>query len=137
MSSIISEESIKIIKATAPVVAEHVLEITTTFYAKLLGRHPELHDYFNETNQRTERQPKALSSVIGGALPPCVEKLIGGGEGTADDKSKVQDAPQQAKTLGDAVVAYAQNIDKLDKVRLLMWNIATHYWLLEQNGMLN
>ena len=121
MSSIISEESIKIIKATAPVVAEHVLEITTSFYSKLLGRHPELHDYFNETNQRTERQPKALSSVIGGALPPCVEKLIGGGEGgsNTDKKEVVQDAPQQAKTLGDAVVAYAQNIDKLDQVSLV------------------
>jgi hypothetical protein len=36
----ISDETIAIVKATAPLVKEHVNEITSIFYPKMLGRHP-------------------------------------------------------------------------------------------------
>jgi nitric oxide dioxygenase len=137
MPSLISEQSVKIVKATAPVVAEHIVEITTTFYANLLGRHPELYNYFNETNQRMERQPQALSQVVGAgleqvvaasALPPCLEKALFNNAPHSSSSSSSSSSstttpsppkgkfPGQAKTLGDAVVAYAQNIEQLDQL---------------------
>ena len=40
MATGISDETIAIVKATAPLVKENAEKITSTFYPKLLGRHP-------------------------------------------------------------------------------------------------
>jgi hypothetical protein len=40
MATGISDETIAIVKATAPLVKENVEKITSTFYPKMLGRHP-------------------------------------------------------------------------------------------------
>lgn len=81
---IVSQETIAIINATAPVVAANATKITSTFYPKILNKHPELYKYFNESNQRS---------------------MNGGNKDSA-----------QSKTLADAVVAYAINIEKLDNL---------------------
>jgi nitric oxide dioxygenase len=60
----ISKQSIDIIKATAPVVAPHAKDITTLFYKKMLGRHPELFQYFNKANNGGGRQPQALADAV-------------------------------------------------------------------------
>jgi hemoglobin-like flavoprotein len=52
-----SAQTIDIVKATAPVVGAHALEITTCFYKTLFKNDPAALHFFNEANQvrRTER----------------------------------------------------------------------------------
>jgi hemoglobin-like flavoprotein len=47
-------ETIAVIKATAPVVAEHVNEITTLFYKTMFANNPEVKAFFNSRNQVLE-----------------------------------------------------------------------------------
>lgn len=89
--AMISDSSLAIIKATAPVVKENAEKITTTFYPKLLGRHPDLFRYFNQSNQR---------------------EVLSGSRCGGPKKSSTQ----QAKTLADAIVAYAVNIEHLENL---------------------
>lgn len=70
-----SEQTISVIKATAPVVAPKAYEITEKFYPILFRDYPVALDFFNKTNQKKGSQSTAL---------------------------------------GDAVIAYASNIDNLE-----------------------
>ncbi len=49
--STLSPKTIEIVKATAPVLAEHGLKIVQTFYPRLHQDHPELAVLFNPANQ--------------------------------------------------------------------------------------
>ncbi|WP_349827524.1 globin domain-containing protein [Brevibacterium litoralis] len=54
-----------VIEATLPVVAEHLDEITTRFYAGMFAARPELlNGMFSRANQRKGEQPKALARSI-------------------------------------------------------------------------
>jgi nitric oxide dioxygenase len=59
-----SASTIATIKATAPVVAPHALEITRTFYKGLFEAHPELFSIFNKRNQLDGTQPQALADAV-------------------------------------------------------------------------
>jgi nitric oxide dioxygenase len=39
-------------------------EITTKFYSKMFEEHPELRNFFNQTNQKTGKQPIALAQTV-------------------------------------------------------------------------
>jgi nitric oxide dioxygenase len=97
----ISEESLLMVKATAPVVKDNAIAITSTFYPKLLGRYPELYNYFNESNQKSGSEANALGNFPSGGGCPGF---------------KSSSAGQQTKTLADAIIAYAMNIDKLENL---------------------
>jgi len=60
----ISDKSIAIVKATAPVVAEHSLAITKNFYPTLFAKFPAAKMFFNVANQRTDAQPRALANAV-------------------------------------------------------------------------
>lgn len=62
--SALSRETLDIINATAPIVADNALLITTAFYSNMFKRNPESTQFFNKTNQRNGEQPKALSHAI-------------------------------------------------------------------------
>lgn len=47
----LSASAIRVVQATAPVVAEHALEITSTFYATMFKRNPEVMTFFNPSHQ--------------------------------------------------------------------------------------
>ena len=73
-----------IVKATAPVVAENALAITSTFYRTMFENNPEVQQFFNKAHQVGDRQPRALAdSIIQYALNiddltplgPLVEKI--------------------------------------------------------------
>jgi nitric oxide dioxygenase len=54
-----------VIEATLPVVADHIQEIATRFYAHLFSEHPELHDgVFNRGNQAEGTQQVALAGSV-------------------------------------------------------------------------
>lgn len=55
---------IETIKSTAPVLAEHGVDITNLFYKKLFQHHPELKHVFNMANQEQGEQSKALAESV-------------------------------------------------------------------------
>ncbi len=63
-SSLLSESGHAVVAATAPVVAEHADEITDRFYSNMFAAHPELLRVFNQGNQATGEQSKALAASV-------------------------------------------------------------------------
>jgi nitric oxide dioxygenase len=62
--SLLSDKSLGVVQATAPVVAAHADEITAHFYPRMFAAHPELLRVFNQGNQATGEQSKALASSV-------------------------------------------------------------------------
>lgn len=60
----LSPESEAVVKATAAVVADHAVEITSRFYPSMFEAHPELLDLFNMGNQANGEQRQALASAV-------------------------------------------------------------------------
>ncbi|KAK4466133.1 putative flavohemo protein [Cladorrhinum samala] len=60
----LTNEQIAIVKATAPVLKEHGVTITTVFYKNMITEVPELHNIFSTTSQATGRQPRALAGAV-------------------------------------------------------------------------
>ena len=63
-SSLLSLSSYAVVSATAPVVAQHADEITARFYSNMFAAHPELLRVFNQGNQATGEQSKALAGSV-------------------------------------------------------------------------
>ncbi len=61
---LLSPESEAVVKATAAVVAEHAVEITSRFYPSMFEAHPELLNLFNKGNQANGEQRQALASAV-------------------------------------------------------------------------
>lgn len=60
----LSQQTIGIIQSTVPVLEQHGITITKTFYSNLLKKQPELLNYFNRANQASERQQTALADTV-------------------------------------------------------------------------
>lgn len=63
-TELLSQASQAIVAATAGVVAEHAEQITAVFYPKMFAEHPELLRIFNEGNQATGEQSRALAASV-------------------------------------------------------------------------
>ncbi|CAF3054736.1 unnamed protein product [Rotaria sp. Silwood2] len=61
---VLTDEQKKVIKSTAPVLKEHGKQITSVFYKHIQEAHPELRNYFNQSNQTTGTQPLALAHTL-------------------------------------------------------------------------
>ncbi len=62
--SLLSAESKAVVEATAAVVAEHAEQITARFYPAMFAAHPELLRLFNQGNQATGEQSRALAASV-------------------------------------------------------------------------
>lgn len=60
----LKQQTIDIIKSTIPVLQDHGLTITKTFYTNLLNDNPSLRNIFNNTNQTKGRQQGALANTV-------------------------------------------------------------------------
>jgi nitric oxide dioxygenase len=60
----VTEEQKQLLRSTAYIFKDHGKEITSKFYSKLFKEHPEFRNFFNQTNQQTGKQPKALAMTI-------------------------------------------------------------------------
>jgi nitric oxide dioxygenase len=60
----LSPQTIAIVKATAPVVAEHAETITRRFYNLMFAGNPEVQAYFNPAHQHSGGQQRALAGAI-------------------------------------------------------------------------
>ena len=58
-----SAAAMEIVKATAPALEKHGLEITTAMYARLF-RNPEIEAMFDRASQLSGEQPKRLANAI-------------------------------------------------------------------------
>ncbi len=54
----------EVVQATAPVVAEHLDEITQRFYPLMFERYPQVKPLFNQAHQQNGGQPRALAGMI-------------------------------------------------------------------------
>src|SRR5699024_12314245 len=59
----LSNETIKTIKATAPILEVHGATLTTVFYKHMFINHPELLNMFNEVHQKQGKQQQALANL--------------------------------------------------------------------------
>lgn len=84
MTAPLSPQTIRIVKETAPVVAEHAEAITRRFYGLMFNGNPEVQVYFNPAHQHSGGQQRALAGAICayaanienlGALGPAVELI--------------------------------------------------------------
>ena len=64
MASSVTPEQIAIVKATAPVLKDHGVAITTLFYKEMINDNPSLKNMFNLTAQTTGAQPRALANAV-------------------------------------------------------------------------
>lgn len=80
----LSDNTIQIVKATAPVVAANADAITRRFYGLMFAGNPEVRAFFNQSHQQSGGQPRALAAAICayaanidnlGALGPAVELI--------------------------------------------------------------
>lgn len=60
----LSEKTISIVKATAPILQEHGETLTRHFYKRMFSHNPEVLPFFNATNQVAGSQQKALAGAI-------------------------------------------------------------------------
>ncbi|RUL56860.1 MULTISPECIES: NO-inducible flavohemoprotein [Lysinibacillus] len=60
----LSQQTIDIIKSTVPVLEQHGVTITKTFYKNMLSKNPDLLNYFNHVNQNQGRQQTALANSV-------------------------------------------------------------------------
>ena len=61
----LSEKHANVIRATLPLVGQHINEITSLFYKTMFQNHPELiKDLFNRGNQKQGAQQKALAASV-------------------------------------------------------------------------
>ncbi len=60
----LSQETINIVKTTAPLLAAEGENITQLFYQKMFSHHPELKNVFNMTNQEKGEQARALADSV-------------------------------------------------------------------------
>ena len=62
--SLLSTRSTAVVAATAAVVAEHAEQITARFYPRMFAEHPDLLRVFNQGNQATGEQSRALAASV-------------------------------------------------------------------------
>lgn len=60
----LTNEEIKIIKETVPLLKDEGQNITSIFYNRLFEEHPELKNVFNQTNQKKGLQSSALAMAV-------------------------------------------------------------------------
>ncbi len=81
----LSEQSKPLIDASVPVLREHGLTITQTFYRNMFTSHPELTNLFNMGNQANGSQQQSLASAVfayaanhgnNAALAPVVGRIV-------------------------------------------------------------
>ncbi|MBF6423651.1 globin domain-containing protein [Nocardia cyriacigeorgica] len=73
----LNAEHAETIRATLPLVGAHIDEITTAFYRRLFGNHPELiRDLFNRGNQAQGSQQRALAASVAVFATYLVDPLL-------------------------------------------------------------
>ncbi len=103
----ISEQTLTIVKSTAPVLAKEGEAISVLFYQKLFANHPELKHIFNMANQAKGEQAKALADSVF-QYAAHIDKLEALGETVtriAQKHASLQVAPEHYPVVGKFLLA--------------------------------
>jgi nitric oxide dioxygenase len=102
----LTNDQIAIVKATAPVLKEHGVAITTIFYKNMITEVPELHNIFSTTSQATGRQPRALAGAVLGYATYIddLPKLAHAVERIAHKHVSLQVTPEQYNIVGKYLI---------------------------------
>ncbi|KAL2129698.1 hypothetical protein VTI74DRAFT_7428 [Chaetomium olivicolor] len=102
----VTEKQIAIVKATAPVLKEHGVAITTVFYENMLRENPELHNIFSTSSQATGRQQRALAGAVLGYATYIddLPKLAHAVERIAHKHVSLQVTPEQYDIVGKYLI---------------------------------
>lgn len=103
----LSQETIDIVKATAPVVGENAEKITSRFYPIMFERYPMVKEFFNQSHQREGLQQKALANAVV-AYALNIENLgaLGGAvEGITERHASLNVQPEHYPIVGECLLA--------------------------------
>ncbi|KXX76984.1 Flavohemoprotein [Madurella mycetomatis] len=106
MAAPLSKIQLGIVKATAPVLKQHGVAITTTFYNNMLREVPQLNNIFSSTSKATGRQPRALAAAVLGYATYIddLPKLTHAVERIAHKHVSLQVTPEQYDIVGKYLI---------------------------------
>jgi nitric oxide dioxygenase len=108
----LSQRTIDIVKATAPVLEEHGETLTQHFYKRMFAHNPEVAPLFNPAHQRAGSQQKALAAAIC-AYAANIENLeiLGGAvELIAQKHASLRILPEHYPIVGDNLLASIREV---------------------------
>lgn len=108
----LSSKTIEIVKATAPVVADHAETLTRHFYKRMFSHNPEVIPYFNQAHQLAGRQQKALAAAIC-AYAANIDRLEALGSAVeliAQKHASLQVKPEHYPIVGENLLASIREV---------------------------
>jgi nitric oxide dioxygenase len=122
----LTEKTVEIVKASAPVLAERGLDVTQRMYDLLFTNNPEILPLFNRTNQTSQVQPLALArSVVAyaanidnlGALASAVELI-------ANKHASLGVKPEHYGIVGVHLIQALRDVLEIDEEQVAAWSEA-------------
>ncbi|TYS14956.1 NO-inducible flavohemoprotein [Rossellomorea vietnamensis] len=108
----LAQQTIDIIKSTAPVLEIKGTEITSHFYKKLFKNHPELLNIFNHVNQKKGRQQTALANTVYAAAQNIdrLEQLLPAVKQIAHKHRSLGIKPEQYPIVGEHLLLAIEEV---------------------------
>src|SRR5690606_30211121 len=106
------EETIKVVKSTAPILEEHGETLTRHFYERMFSHNPEVAPLFNPANQTAGLQQKALAGAICAYAKNIdnLEVLGGAVELIAQKHASLQVQAEHYPIVGDNLLASIREV---------------------------
>lgn len=108
----LDQETIRIVKSTAPILQEHGETLTKHFYKRMFSHNPEVVPYFNHSNQDGGTQQRALAGAIAAyaANIDNLELLGGAVELIAHKHASLQIKPEHYPIVGENLLASIKEV---------------------------
>ncbi len=108
----LSQETIDIVKVTAPVLEQHGETLTRHFYKRMFEQNPEVAPFFNSSNQQGGTQQRALAAAICAyaANIDNLEVLGSAVELIANKHASLQIKPEHYPIVGDNLLASIKEV---------------------------
>jgi nitric oxide dioxygenase len=108
----LTEDTITIVKSTAPILQEHGELLTRHFYKRMFEKNPEVGPFFNRANQVTGSQQKALAAAICAfaANVDNLEVLGSAVELIAQKHASLQIQPEHYPIVGENLLASIREV---------------------------
>jgi nitric oxide dioxygenase len=124
----LTADQMALVKATAPVFAEHGATITKHFYKRMFNAHPELKNLFNQTHQQSGSQPETLARAVY-AYAANIDNLGTLGEAVthiAHKHASLNIRPEHYPIVGRHLLGAVVDVlgDAVDQPTLEAWGVA-------------
>jgi nitric oxide dioxygenase len=108
----LSQETIQIVKSTAPILQEHGETLTRHFYKRMFKHNPEVAPFFNPAHQNAGKQQRALAGAIAAyaANIDNLEVLGGAVELIAQKHASLMIKPEHYPIVGENLLASIREV---------------------------